>query len=402
MKRGLIDWFLVTWLMVIFVSCSEKNDPAPQTEENNLVEATLIGSRTAAELQILIQLSGRDIDPTHFQYDVEIYKVIYKTAYKGLEINASGLILLPKTNAPAPMLSFQHGTIIQQSDAPSVQSLGSLDVISYSAMASMGFVTVVPDMIGFGVSKDIFHPYYVAEPTSDAVIHNLLAAKFLAEEKAVTFDNRVFLAGYSQGGYATMAAHKAMEENAVEDFELIASFPAAGGYDIKAMQEYFFGLDTYPQPYYLAYVGRSYQTYYDETDLLSDFFNEPYASKIPSLFDGVKNSGEINAELTNDITMLVSENMLANVETDAQYEYLRNAFEDNSLVDWAPALPIYLYHGDADTTVPFENSQITYEKMLSNGATPDNIKLITLHGANHSSGIEPYIEDVIKKLQELK
>lgn len=402
MKRDFLKWLLICFVTIFIVSCSDENDQAPEIDEDNLVEATLAGSLSAAELQLLIQLSGRNIDPDLFEHDVDIYKVIYKTTYKDSEINVSGLILLPKTDAPVGMISFQHGTIVQQTDAPSVQSQSSLEVISYAAMASMGFITVIPDMIGFGESKEIFHPYYVEEPTASAVMDNLIAAKSLADEKHIDFNSRLFLAGYSQGGYATMAAHKALETNALEDFQLIASFPAAGGYDIKSMQEYFFSLDTYPHPYYLAYVGRSYQTYYDNLTLLTDFFNEPYAAKIPSLFDGVKSQGDINAQLTDEIKALVREDILINIDTDPQYQYLREAFEENSLVNWAPTLPMYLYHGDADTTVPYQNSQLTYEKLISNGATSDKLQLITLPGADHNTGIEPYIEDVIKKLQALK
>lgn len=402
MKRDFFKWLLICLVTVFTLSCSDENDQTPVIEEDNLVKATLVGSRSAAELQFLIQLSGRNLDPALVKHDVDIYKVIYSTTYQDSKINVSGLIILPKTTAPVGMLSFQHGTIVQQTNAPSLQSQNSLEVISYAALASMGIITVIPDMIGFAESKEIFHPYYVEEPTASAVIDNLKAAKSLTAEKQIDFNTRLFLAGYSQGGYATMAAHKSLEKNALEGFELIASFPAAGGYDIKSMQEYFFSLDTYPNPYYLAYVGRSYQSYYNKPTLLKDFFNEPYAAKIPSLFDGIKSPGEINTQLTSEIKALVKAEMLVNIGSDPQYQYLREAFENNSLVDWKPTLPMYLYHGDADTTVPYQNSELTYEKLISNGAAIGKLQLITLPGADHSSAVEPYIEDLIKKLQSLK
>ena len=403
MERNHWKWFTTCLLAVFIVSCSDvkETDPAPQ-EEDNLVEATLLGTRSAAELQFLIQVSGRNVDPSLFRYDVDVYKVIYKTGYKESDIQASGLIMLPKTNDGVGMISFQHGTIVKQTDAPSVQSMQTLEVISYAALSSMGLITVVPDMIGFGESENVFHPYYVEEPTALAVIDNLHAAETLAKEKQSAFNSRLFLAGYSQGGYATMASHKAIEANPLENFKLIASFPAAGGYDITAMQEYFFNLDSYSHPYYLAYVGRSYQTYYDEPDLLKDLFNEPYASNIPLLFDGINGQDDINAQLSNDIKVLVKNGVLNSIDTDPEYEYIKEAFLENSLVDWKPTIPMFMYHGDQDSTVPYENSQITYDKLLNNGASPEILKLINLPGADHSSGIEPYIEEVIKNLQVLK
>lgn len=391
---------VLAWTLSIFIfSCSDKGDPSPRPDDGNLVEAFVRSTTTAAQLQFFIQFSGRDIDPALFTYDVDIYKVVYKTTYLDAEINASGLILLPKTTAPLPMISYQHGTIVQKSQAPSVQSTSSEEVISYAALASMGFITVVPDFIGFGESQAIFHPYYVEQPTANAVTDMLAAAVTLAEKQKVAFNSRLFLAGYSQGGYATMAAHKAFEANPSQQFDLIASFPGAGGYDIKAMQEYFFGLETYPDPYYLAYVGLGYQSYYGE-EVLTDFFKSTYASKIPSLFDGTKSPDEINNQLTDVIKDLVTEDIRVNIDTGPRFQLLRQKFEENSLVDWKPIAPVFMYHGDADTTVPFENSQTTYNKLLANGAGPEDLQLITIPG-DHNTALAPYIENVIEKLQSL-
>lgn len=389
------------FVCVLFAfACSDDHAPTPDSGETNLVEATFIESRSASELQLLIQFSGRDIDPSIFKYDVKLFRVTYLTTYNDQEIEASGIVALPITGDQLPMLSFQHGTIVQQSEAPSAQEEGTLDLVLYGAVASSGFITVVPDMIGFGESKDIFHPYYVAEPTSTSVIDNILAATRLASDESVNFNDKLFLAGYSQGGYATLATHKAIEENPLEDIELVASFPAAGGYDLKAMQEYFFNLNTYSQPYYIGYVAKSYREHYGFTSIYTDFFNEPYASRIPDLFDGVNSSGHINSQLTNSIADLVKPDMRANFETNSQYQYLLDAFAENSLTEWAPEIPVFLYHGTADVTVPYANTQITYEKLLSNGASTQTVKLIPLPGADHSTGVEPYLDDVIEKLQD--
>lgn len=300
------------------------------------------------------------------------------------------------------MISFQRGTIVEQSAAPSIQGLQSESVVSYSALASMGFITVVPDLIGFGASKEIFHPYYVEEPTATAVIDLLKAATVLAEQKQVPFDGRLFLAGYSQGGYATLAAHKAIEANPIEGFELIASFPGAGGYDITAMLDHFITIDTYNDPYYLAFVGMSYESYYGQDNILDQFFREPYASRIPSLFNGTNTSAEIDEQLTSSISGLIREEVLVNSDTYPLNGYLRTKFNENSLVDWTPVAPVFLYHGDADGTVPVENSEITYNKLIDNGASPEKLTLTILPGRDHGTAVEPYIEDVVKKLQQLK
>jgi hypothetical protein len=91
-----------------------------------------------------------------------------------------------------------------------------------------------------------------------------------------------------------------------------------------------------------------------------------------------------------------------NINTNPSYEYLVNAFEENSLTDWMPTKKIFFYHGNADTTVPYDNSLSTFQKLIANGTSPGLLQFITLEGADHNSGVEPYITDVIQKLQELK
>jgi len=397
-------WLRILVLALAVLSCSDNdNDPTPTPEPEYLIDATSIGSWPSAQLKFFAQLSGQDIDVSMFQYDVEIYRITYRTEYKDNEIEASGLIVLPKsTTDELPMISFQHGTIVKQSEAPSEQEVEGEQIISYSGLASTGFITIVPDMIGFGESKDLFHPYYIEEPTADAVTDMLQAAREFSEEQGVTFDGRLFLAGYSQGGYATLAAHKSLESEPIEGFSLAASFPGAGGYDVVEMLNYFRGLQTYPDPYYLAYVGMSYQTYYEESGLITNFFNEPYASRIPTLFDGTKSSGGINDQLTENIPELVKADILTDPQSSPLYPFLAQRFSENSLVDWTPVAPVFLYHGDADVTVPLSNSQVTYEKLIDNGADPDNLKLIVLPGGDHTTAIQPYIKDVLEKLQGMK
>jgi pimeloyl-ACP methyl ester carboxylesterase len=385
--------------LFFIIGCSGEEDK-PKNE--SLVEATAFLSRSSGELKTFIAASGLQLPLNEIQYDVDIYKVKYNTLYKGEVITASGLVILPKTTDAVGMLSFQHGTIVKHSDAPSALPLNSSELVYYSALSTLGFIAAVPDYIGFGSSSAIQHPYYVEEYTAGAIIDLLKAAKELAVEKNISFNQKLFLAGYSQGGYATMATHKAIEEKGLNGFNLIASFPASGGYNVKAMQEYFFDQETYHEPFYLAFLARAYQTSYDWTSPLTDFFNEPYAEKIPLLFDGSKNGSEINEQLTNTITDLVSSDLRMHIDTDSKYNHIVDGFNQNSLVDWIPSVKMYLYHGDADITVPYQNSILTYETLLANGASTNSVSLTTLIGADHGSGVKPYIEDFIPKIISLK
>jgi pimeloyl-ACP methyl ester carboxylesterase len=386
--------------LLIVLSFSGCDDDEPE-KEKVLVESTKFLDRSASELRTFLSTSSFDFT-SDIKFDVDLYRVTYKTSYKDQQIIASGLVILPKTTVGVEMISFQHGTISAQSQAPTKLPINSTELILYSALASTGLVVVVPDFIGFGESSEIFHPYYVEETTATAVLDNVRAAADLAKLHSVNFNTELFLAGYSQGGYATMAAHKAIESAGLEGFNLVASFPASGGYDVKKMQEYFFKQTNYSEPFYIAYVALAYQGYYGWTNPLSDFFQEPYATKIPSLFNGVLTGGQINLQLTTSIPSLITPLALSSIDTDARFTSIVDAFGENSLTDWTPSVPMYMYHGNMDTTVPYENSVSVYDQLKANGASASALTFTTLENADHGSGIIPYVEQFVPILLSLK
>ena len=387
--------FLILSILVI-QSCSE-DDPAPVVEIEVLESTDRQFTRAAGEAQGLLNSFSPAI-ASLIKHDVTFYEITYKTSYKGQEIIASGLVSFPETTEAVPMVSFHNGTNTQQSAAPTASS--TFKVIS--GVAGAGYIICIPDYIGFGVSSSVFHPYYHYQSTADVATDMIRAARELAFQEGYNFNGDLFVSGYSQGGYAAMAAHKAIEEKPLEGIELIASAPSSGGYDVKGVQEYFFAQTTYDNPYYLAYVALSFQSVYDWTQPLSDLFQEPYATNIPDLFDGLNSAGVINGQLTNVIADLVQPDMLANIDTDPQYDYIVDAFEENSLDNWVPAKRMFLYHGDTDITVPYQNSVDTYNRMLDLGASESILSFTTLEGKNHGTGFTPYLEAIISEFEKLK
>lgn len=388
---------LIVFSTVFIQSCNRNDDEfLPRV----LVEANLFLNRSANDLKLIAP--SLNIPANAMKYDVDIYRVTYKTPYKNNEIIASGIVVLPRTTDEVGMLCFNHGTIASNSEAPTQLGISNQQWFLFAAMASPGFIAVIPDFIGFGASVDIFHPYYDESLTATAIYDNMVAAAELARQNDVRFNKKLFISGYSQGGYATMAAHKYVEQNPSGDFNLIASFPASGGYDVKAMQEYFFGLETYDQPFFLAYVALAYKNTYDWSEGMDVFFNEPYAGRIPNLFNNVNTGSQINAQLNNNIAEFVKADFLNNIDTDNKYKFIVDAFNDNSLTDWTPTKPIYMYHGTADVTVPYENSVITYEKLLARGTPASLLSFIPLEGATHFTGPFPYIQDFVNKVLDMK
>ena len=335
----------------------------------------------------------------YLQYDISLYTITYNTTYKGQNIKASGLVAFPDTDQGMPILNFNHGTTSLHADAPTE------DLIQYSFFsnaASAGYIFVIPDYLGFGVSDNIVHPYYRSDITGQTIVDMIRAAKELAAIEGYNFNGDVFLSGYSEGGFATMSAHYNMEKNNYSGLNLVASAPASGGYDITGMLDYFISKETYHVPYYIAYVAMGYKTSYDWSLPLSSIFNEPYASIIPEYFNGKYSGYEINSVLSDDMSELLTSNFINNIYTDADLKIIVDAFEENSLDQWIPKNKMIMYHGTDDITVPYQNSVDTYNNFISLGADKNTIEFIDLNGENHSSGSLPYIVSLFDEFEKLK
>ena len=383
------------FLILILFSCSIQ-------EENTRIHIdtyTKLFSITKDNILEIVQASEFENLEGYLKHDISLYTITYNTTYNGKKIKASGLVAFPDTDNGMPILNFNHGTTSLHADAPTE------DLIQYSFFAnaaSAGYIFVIPDYLGFGISDDIVHPYYRSDITGQTVVDMIRATKELAEIEGYNFNGDIFLSGYSEGGFATMSAHYNLENNNYSGLNLVASAPASGGYDISGMLDYFLSKDTYHVPYYIAYVAIGYKTSYDWILPLSSIFNEPYASIIPEYFNGKYSGYEINSVLSDDISELLTSNFINNIYSDLELKIIVDAFEENSLDQWVPKNKMIMYHGTDDITVPYQNSVDTYSNFISLGADKNTVEFIDLNGENHSSGSLPYIIDLFDKFEKLK
>ena len=383
------------FLILILFSCSIQ-------EENTRIHIdtyTKLFSITKDNILEIVQASEFENLEGYLKHDISLYTITYNTTYNGKKIKASGLVAFPDTDNGMPILNFNHGTTSLHADAPTE------DLIQYSFFAnaaSAGYIFVIPDYLGFGISDDIVHPYYRSDITGQTVVDMIRATKELAEIEGYNFNGDIFLSGYSEGGFATMSAHYNLENNNYSGLNLVASAPASGGYDISGMLDYFLSKDTYHEPYYIAYVAIGYKTSYDWILPLSSIFNAPYASIIPEYFNGKYSGYEINSVLSDDISELLTSNFINNIYSDLELKIIVDAFEENSLDQWVPKNKMIMYHGTDDITVPYQNSVDTYNNFISLGADKNTVEFIDLNGENHSSGSLPYIIDLFDKFEKLK
>jgi pimeloyl-ACP methyl ester carboxylesterase len=357
-----------------------------QPTRGTVLDRTSLGSKTRAE--IFQRLGGIA------KNDVAFHRIRYRSiGVTGQADDLSALLAIPVgVPGPLPLLSYQHGTIVRRSNAPSTVDLAAppsdSDVLLVFIYAASGFATVAPDYIGFGLSEEA-HPYLHAASEASAVVDALRAARRAAGDLGVVLTDKIFLAGFSQGGHATMAAQRSIEQDYADELKVTASAPMDGPLDLSGVTlEQTLAGKPYPAPFLIADTLLSYNHVYGLGVTDSGLF-QPEAAALPSLFDGNHSSGEINLAMLpvnvappKDPLLSLDATFLASLRQDEQHP-LRIALQQNDVYDWSPRAPIRIYHCSGDDYVSPANAEVAVKALASRGG---DVKLVDPSPGNDHIG----------------
>ena len=347
-----------------------------KSEAGQLIDYNHQTTMTQDDINLILWFAG--FDPVA-DYSISAYDIHYEShSVSGTVDTLSGLVIIPHSSTEAfPILTYQHGTVILDSQAPSITGISAdnLEIFLISLItAPSGFITVIPDYTGIG-DPDKYHPYIIANSHTQALVNMIRGVKQLSIElegnDGFQFNDQLFLAGYSDGGYATLASQKGIQIDYSDELSVTASFPMAGPYDLSGtMVDYFLSEPEYTQPYYVPYVLTSHLWYYQGLDVdFAEYFEPFWADTLPSLFDGTHSGSEINELMPENPLDILLDDVLEEFENDEDH-FFRQSLEENTLLDWVPESPTYFYHGMGDDIVPYQNAQIAYDTFVANGA-PD-------------------------------
>lgn len=370
----------------------------PAAERGRLLGSQLQRTLSRFEISLLLQLAGVPLTPVH---DVRVYSLRYETLGPwGEPTVASAALAAPATTgSPWPLVSYQHGTIVRTNEAPSRMNLtGELGI--GVVFAARGFVAVLPDYLGLGDSPGL-HPYHHARSEATACVDALRAARTLCTRQAIPLNGQLFLAGYSQGGHATLALHREIEFFHTNEFDLTASAPMAGAYDLSGVTtDDVLSGRAQPNPYYFAYLLAAYQSVYQLTNRLADLLVPPYDSLLPPLFNGNFGGGEINAVMPSDPLAILRPEVLAAFRNEPDHP-LRQALRDNDLHRWRPTRPLRLYHCSGDRDVIYANSEVALQSFHARGAS--HVQLFNpVPGGDHSACVYPSLLDALAWFESLR
>ena len=380
--------------LLLMQSCSEK-EPDPFADNLFLASSKVEFMRTKENMVTLLNYAAilypevAELIP-EVKSGVNIYSITYNTTFMGEDVLASGLVMVPSVPGSYPVLSYQNGTNTLNANAPSVDP----DYQPYQflqCVASTGYVVVLADYLGFGVSADMAHPYLHKESTVQTLVDMLYSLDEFDEDvaKDITVSDEYFLLGYSQGGWATLALLDAMENDYALDFTVKAASCGAGPYDLSYFNSHVLSLMEYPMPVFLGYISNAYTTYDLFANPLTDLYNDPYAGRIPGLYDGMHSSEQINDQLTTSISSLFKAAYINGYSTSAAYQGVRDALTVNSIQGWNSNVPLLFMHGTADDYVFPVLSERMHDAMLDAGTSPLTCIYVPMQDLDHSGGIVP-------------
>jgi pimeloyl-ACP methyl ester carboxylesterase len=218
----------------------------------------------------------------------------------------------------------------------------------------------------------------------------------LEELPDISIKDDVYLAGYSQGGWATLAVHEALEKEYSGEFSLKGSVCGAGPYNLNILFGSMIGISSYPMPVYIGYIINAYTKYNQFTNPVSDILKMPYASRIGSLYTGSLTFEQINGQLTTSVPDLFTESFLSGFGADAKFTSIRSSLAINSIAGWNTAIPLYLIHGGGDKSVNPITTENIYNAMIGAGTSPQTCTKEIIPVLDHGDAIIPVM---IKGLQ---
>ena len=362
-----------------------------QVNSQYLVSATFLNTTDPSALSSFTGLN--------LTFDVDMYKIIYNTTgIDGQPTIASGAFCTP-TNTTCkefPIGVYEHGTSLRKGDVPSREVQ---EAYIGKIFAAGGYFVVMPDYLGMGDGPGL-HPYCHAESEATATIDMIRAVREFISDSLQMIDNgELFLTGYSQGGHAAMATHKYIEDNnLLNDFNVLASAPCSGPYEISGAMADTIMATTYSKPGYIVYILASYQLAYGNIyNSYSEILHAPYDSIVVPFFNGNNTSlgmNNLNNQIPGTIDSLIVDSVLQNfINSSATLAHpLWQAMTDNDNHDWLPQRPVRMYYCTGDEQVTYQNAIAAETAMLANGA--QNVEAINMGNGMHNDCVFPSLIDV--------
>jgi pimeloyl-ACP methyl ester carboxylesterase len=363
---------------------------------------TVIGSKlTVAQIDATTAATGLQPLTGTAKCDVTVVQINYQTSgvQRGEKTNASAAVLVPSgfgCPGPFPLIAYGRGTTPFK--AHTMANPEDPETIRLMAFfAAQGYVVVATDYLSYALSSYPYHPYMHADTEASSIIDSIRATRKAASSLGLTLNGKVMLTGYSQGGHASMAAQRAIEQSDAGEIILVAAAHIAGPYSVSGalidgVKNPILGVQALV-PFQITSWQRIYGNVYDKG---TDVFNAPYDRYIETLFPTLLDQAALYKLLPGGTPAQARDAMFKSSYLNDLTNNTGNgaivAAKKQDLLDWNPKAPTILCGGLHDPTVKFSiNAQATYDAFRSRGGS--NVSLVDVDARIQQTYQSVYIND---------
>ncbi|WP_145513487.1 alpha/beta hydrolase family protein [Yersinia massiliensis] len=298
---------------------------------------------------------------------VKLYRITYPSVIpeRGNQpTTASGLLAIPDTkSATFPLVSYQHGTVYGKQQVPSFPEQSLETALMIAQFAGQGYVVIGADYFGMGESTEP-EGYMVKGSHQQASYDMLQASRVVLQQMHITTP-KLFIAGWSQGGFVTMAFLEKLEQIKVP---VVAAVTASAPTDIFMTLNGFLNFprkndaDWVPTLFILS--AFSFEHYYGVPGLARSVINDDYYEVARKAYEKKPFNA---ADIPTDLHKLVRSEYF-----DPQF-FATSAYgrliADTQAYRWVIKTPVRNYYGEADEAISIGLGKLpmTYQQAMGNG-----------------------------------
>ncbi|GAB4068043.1 alpha/beta hydrolase [Ancylobacter sonchi] len=317
---------------------------------------------------------------------VRLYRVTYPSVIPergNRPTVASGLLAIPETQETGagettfPMVSYQHGTVYGKQEVPSFPEQSPETQLMIAQFAGQGYVMIGADYFGLGTSDEP-EGYMVKASHQQATFDMLTASRsVLAAMKLAA--PKLYLAGWSQGGFVTMAFLQKLEAAGVA---VEAAATASAPVDIYVALS---GFLDFPRANDASWVTTlfilssfSFERYYGVPGLARSLINDDYYEVARKAYERQPfDAKDIPTELKK---LIRAEYFDPQFFAASAYGRLVAATE---AYRWIIRTPVRNYYGEADEviSVGLGRMAMTYHRAI--GAGNAKVEAVSTGETNH-------------------
>ena len=362
--------------------------------------------RNALDKDAIWQGTQRQLARHHFSDEI-IYKTMlkmYRYTHKhyasfpvsywsqnpqGDSLLVSGRIYLPKRRYLNGIVIANHYTMTSDAEVPS--NMLSME----SIFALKGYAVIMPDYVGYGLSRHEVHPYLHWRNAAQTAVDLLNRMPALLDYYGYSYPNDVVVTGYSQGAAVALGVVRMLEEQGETTPWLVRKlYAGAGPYDPAATYLYSVERDTMGIPAAIPLIVMGLSDAYDLGFALEDFFLDPLLSN----YDEWLLSKEYSVQQINqNMGSIVMSELMTPESLDPNHPIADMLYEvllSNSNVGYDLQSPAYFLHSIDDEVVPLLNTENLMNHM-------PNDELVTYdidHYGSHMQVSVPFMKYVYQDL----